>query len=214
MFKFIKHSLYLLLIISTLFIVYTLSVELIFLKNYGTSTATTDSKKIGTISIYSSPLDYPSLSRLTGHSWIYIQNTSDTDYKIFNYDLKSNEAISFGTTAHPSMSSPGIWVNLEGSNPTYLENISLTADFYLEDLAYLETYLQHHNKWTLLFNCTTFACGVWNNLSSGELYPLYSIYPKSLYKRIEKLYDSNNQPIYELNKEFPLNSNYSPLKSD
>lgn len=183
----------------------TLIPEIIFFNKYGKSLATSESDIVGTISLYSSPVDNPSLSRLTGHSWIYIVNTSDKDIKILDNIIQPNDTISFGTTSNPAMGFSGIWVNLEGYNKYYRENISITSYLYAEDILYLENYLKFHNKWTLLYNCTTFSNGIWNNLGAGNNYKFSDITPKGLYNSLEKLEEA------EINQEFTIINAFFPL---
>ncbi len=209
--SFVKLTFILITIYSMVLISSTFLQEYRFINTYGKSTATSDSLKIGEVSLYSSPVATPSLSRITGHSWIYVKNTTSEPFKIFDYEVKPQEGISFGTTGHPKMSATGIWVNLEGYNRNYSDNISITTDFYFEDLEYLETYLTHHNKWTLLYNCTTFACQLWNNLSSGDYYTVHSITPKGLYRDLDNYLDSEGNVLSTQNKIYVINDGYSPL---
>ncbi len=196
--------------IVLLWCVYTISVALIpeiqFLSTYGSSSATIESTKVGTISLYSSPAGLPTPSRITGHSWVYIKNTTDKDIKVLNYTVTPNTGISFGTTSNPSMGVRGIWVNLEGNNSNYTENISVTSDFYQEDLEYLEVYLRNHNRWTLLYNCTTFARGIWNNTYAGNYYKFSSYTPLGLYFQI---YMSR---VGEINKDFIILEDHTPFE--
>ncbi len=202
----IKNIFLLILALCTIYIAITVGKEYSFLLTYGRSEATSESEKIGTISLYTSPVFSPTLSRYNGHSWIYIKNLSGDDIEILDYTVKDGAGISFGTTGSPKMSSTGIWVNLEGYNRYYLENLSITADIYKEDLEYLEVYLNNHNKWTLLYNCTTFALGIWNNSYAGQENPVYAISPLSLYARLSKMQN------VEINREYIITEKYTPLK--
>ncbi len=202
----LKNIFYIILLWCIFTISSALIPEIRFLSTYGSSTATTESTKVGTISLYSSPVFLPSPSRVTGHSWVYIKNTTNEDFKILDYTVRPNEGISFGTTSNPSMQARGIWVNLEGNNSLYTENISITSDFYQEDLEYLETYLINHNKWILLYNCTTFARGVWNNSYAGNYYQFTSSTPIGLYFQ---LYLTR---IAEFNKEYFILEGSSPFE--
>ncbi len=202
----IKNIFLLILIFGTLYISITVGKEYAFLLSQGRSEATAESTKIGTISLYTSPVFSPTLSRYNGHSWIYIKNLSDEDITILDYTVKADTGISFGTTGSPKMSTKGIWVNLEGYNRYYLDNLSITADFYQEDLEYLEVYLTNHNKWTLLYNCTTFANGIWNTSYAGQENPVHAISPLSLYYRLV------NMKNVEVNREYIITEPYSPLE--
>lgn len=174
-----------------------------FYKNYGSSKATVESKIVGTVSLYSSSIDRPRLERLTGHSWIYLYNTSEENIYLDDFVIKPNNGISIGTTAHPKMPHTGIWFNVEGYNSNYDDNIAITGNLYEEDLEYISTYLKYHDRWDILYNCTTFACEIWNNIYAGKENKFYSLTPKNLYKQIEKSED------YEYNKDYIINGETS-----
>ncbi len=202
---FIKKTFQIMLILTLLFVFITTSQEFYFHYKYGSSSSTVNSKKIGTISLYSSPVPYPTIDKLTGHSWIYIKNTSDEDFYINGDAVPPNEGISYGTTGHPAMEDIGLWINLEKYNSSYKTNISLTDAFYLEDLKYVETYLDHHDKWDILYNCTTFATLLWNNVQAGRNQKIFAISPKTLYNKINKLdnnYKDKHYTIYGTAKPY------------
>lgn len=204
--RFRKTKLFfkILLILALLYIFYNIAVETSFNMQFGRSSATENSEIVGTVSIYSSPVPYPAPNRLTGHSWIYIENTSDESFELANSVVEPNDSISFGTTANPIMHYIGIFVNLEGYNSHYLENISDTKPFYYEDIAYTDNFLKHHNKWNILYNCSTFACDLWNKLGPDdvETNTYHALYPKQLHRQLER---SGNSII---NKEFFINNYY------
>lgn len=208
--KYIKYPLYFItaLIITFLILLSILFVrEKIYLNNYGSVDISQTSDKIGEISIYSSPIKSFTLKRPNGHSWIYIKNTSNEAFTLNGISVSPNSTISMGTTAHYNISPNGIWFNIEGYNESYKDNISITTDFYQKDLDYLETYLEHHNRWTLLYNCTTFVCGIWNNLSSREVLTVHSITPVGLYYKLQK------SDIHEFNKPFYIDSDVAHYKN-
>ncbi len=202
--KFLNKLFKIMLILTLLFVFITTSQEFYFHYKFGSSIATNESKKIGEISLYSSPVPYPTIDKLTGHSWIYIKNTSDDDFYINGDVVPSNQGISFGTTGHPAMDDMGLWVNLEKYNSSYKTNISITDDFYLEDLEYVETYLDHHDKWDILYNCTTFASALWNNVQAGRNQKVFAISPRTLYN---KLYKTNN---YDINTTYNIYGTAKP----
>ncbi len=201
--KFPKLLIILRLIIITIILMITIVYlrEYIFKIRFGTSRATENSEKIGTVSLYTSPVFNININRITGHSWIYIKNTSDKSFFIGEVEVPKQSSISLGTTAHPKFLPSGIWFNIEGYNTNYHENISITSDFYIEDLVYLQEYIEKHDRWTIFYNCATFATGLWNNLYSGTLYPVKSMTPKSLYKEINKMKESKINYPYEIKGE-------------
>lgn len=196
--KFLTKMFLFIFIGLVIYLAYNIFYESNFHKNYGVSKATENSKKIGTVSIFSSPVSLPSLKRLTGHSWIYVYNTSDEVFEINGIDIPPNKGVSFGTTANTEFSTRGIWVNVEGYNYYYKDNIALSGDLYAEDLDYIETYLKHHDKWNIFFNCSTFATLMWNGLYAGQNNQLKGITPIGLYHSIRHKDD------YSVNQEYSI----------
>lgn len=205
--KPIKIILITILALCLVFVLYNILAESLFYMHYGRSMATEDSEVVGTVSIYSSPVPYPVPKRLTGHSWIYIENTSDESFELANSVVEPNDSISFGTTANPVMHYIGIFVNLEGYNSHYLENISDTKPLYYEDIEYINNFLNHHNKWNILYNCSTFACDLWNKLGPDNTQKYHAFWPKQLHKQLQKAGHST------INKEFFINNNYYYLEN-
>ncbi len=202
----IKRLFQIVLLFCVFLIIYTLITETWYATKYGTSTATQDSEIIGTISVYSSPIDKFSLTRLTGHSWIYIENTSSSPFTINDIVINPGSGITFGTSGHPDLESDGVWFNIESRNSSYLENVSAKGNFYVEDLEQLEIYLAKHNKWNIIYNCATFASGVWNNTYVGSQSPLHAISPKGLRRQIKDI------PNYQINEPFIFNYEMLPYK--
>ncbi len=185
-------------------ITYTIVTETYYSSKYGVSTATSDSEVIGTIALYTSPIDKLSPTRFNGHSWIYIKNTSDSPFTINGLTVDVNKGITFGTSGHPDLAPSGIWFNIESFNSSYLENVSIEGNFYKEDLEQLEIYLSKHNKWNILYNCATFTSGVWSSTYEGIKTPVFAISPKGLKRDIKKLDN------HKVNEPFILNENVSP----
>ncbi len=191
-------------VIALIYINYVLISEVVFINNFGSSKVTKDSKKIGTMSLYTSPIPYPAPSRLTGHSWIYIYNTSDKPFFVNNTFVPVNDGVSIGTTANPAMPHLGVWLNVEGYNINYLENVSIEKDFYEEDLEYLETYLKYHDKWNLIYNCAYFASELWNNLSTDTTENIRAITPIGLQFKIME------EDNYQVNKYYTVYEYFKP----
>ncbi len=182
--------------------------ELNFYRQYGKSSVNENSNKIGEITLYTSPVFKPTIKRYVGHSWIYIYNTSETSFFINGNEVKPNEGISMGTTAMPEFKDKGIWFNIEGYNSTYLNNVSITGDFYEEDLEYLNNYLLKHDRWNIFYNCSTFASRVWNGVSAGQEEKVKAFTPRGMYIKIKKIDD------YDKNKEYDVNGEMIPLNKD
>ncbi len=181
--------------------------EIIFMQKFGSSKANADSEKIGTVSLYSSAIKYPTPSRITGHSWIYINNTSDKDFYLNDTLVSVDKGVSLGTTANPAMPHVGVWINVEGYNDTYLDNVSVEKDFYKEDLEYLELYLKSHDKWNILYNCAFFATDIWNNLSADREQRIFAISPIGL--KLDLIKEEN----HEINKNYTIFEDFKPYNA-
>lgn len=206
--KILKKILILVFIGALIYINVIAIEEISFHNNYGSSSATVNSEKIGTLTLFASPISIPTVHDPVGHSWVLIENTSDSPIYVANVEVKPNESISLGTTAMPNMQHKGIWTNVEGYNSYYKNNISISGNFYKEDLDYLNEYLKHHDKWTLAFNCVSFATGIWNNSLAGANEQFHAILPVQLY--IEML-DSDN---YVLDYDFSVSKKPAPYNEN
>lgn len=196
-----------LLIIVIVILVYfglDIASQVVFKVNYGSSTATADDEVIGTVYLMASPVRSFAWDRLVGHSWILIENTSDEPFFLADTEVDPGQSISFGTTAMPGMDHRGIWVNVEGYNSNYLDNVATSGDFYDKDLEYLEVYLKHHDRWSLMYTCVSFATGIWNNISAGQGNEYHALFPEGLYRKIKK------RDEYILNKDIDVCSYYKP----
>lgn len=196
--KIVRNTIVMTFILFMVYVNYNFLLEINFNKIFGQSTADENSEKIGTVSIYSSMINFPTPKRLTGHSWIYIYNETDTAFYVSDIFVPPKKGITFSTTANPVMGYTGLWANVEAYNSAYLDNISLTGDFYYEDIAYVEQYLKFHNKWNIVMNCTTFSCELWNNLYAGKDNKLRAFTPEGLYYEILQKND------FELDKSYDV----------
>ncbi len=176
------------LLIAYLFVFLNINflIEGTYVLRHGEPVIEADSEKIGTISLYASPVPYPDIKRITGHSWIYIENTSDKSFYIDDVIVPPGEGISLGTTANPKMGHRGVWINVEGYNDHYKDNVSITGDFYPEDLKYVEEYISNHDRWNIVYNCAYFATDIWNNVSAGEGREVHAITPIGLSLKLLK----------------------------
>ncbi len=212
--KFLKSNLKIkriaLLLVAYLFIFININlfVEAFYVETHNTPVITDSSQKIGTISLYASPVVLPKPTRITGHSWIYIKNTSDNSFYIDDVIVPPGEGISMGTTANPKMGHRGIWINVEGYNEHYKENVSISGDFYEEDLIYIEDYLEEHDKWNIIYNCAFFSTEIWNNVSAGQGHEIRSITPVGLSLKLL------NEENHRINSEINVFEYMKPYKLD
>ncbi len=100
-----------------------------------------------------------------GHMWVYIVNTSDDYLKIGLYNAAPGEGVSLATFGFTRYDGIGVYYNMEalrddkycGDGYIYLKD-SLTREEAQKVTANILT----ANYWDPIFNCTTFACRIWN----------------------------------------------------
>lgn len=157
--------------------------------------ASTDN--VATLTIYTRPFGAPILWRFTGHSWLYIYNTSDEPLYISDVMIPSNTGMTLGTTAMPYMPHKGVWYNMESHNTVdYVINSGYSMDINSADIDYINTYLLYHDKWSLYYNCSTFAGDLWNSTSAGAV-PFKMGTPLRLKSSIEKTDDYITNGTFE-----------------
>lgn len=110
-----------------------------------------------------------------GHMWVYIVNTSDDYLKIGLYDAKPGEGVSLATFGFTRYDGIGVYYNMEalkdekycGEGYLYLKD-SLTR----EEAEKITANILTANYWDPIFNCTTFACRIWNIGSGVTIIPM------------------------------------------
>lgn len=184
----IKKIFYSVLIIISLYFSYDIIEEYRFDKMFPYEPiVSTDN--VARLTIYTRPFGAPIIWRVTGHSWLYIYNTSDKPIYISDIEIPSNTGLTLGTTAMPYMPHNGLWYNLESHNNTdYSINSGYSMDINNDDIDYINTYLLYHDKWSLYYNCSTFAADLWNSTSAGVI-PFKTGTPLRLKSSIEKIDD-------------------------
>lgn len=122
---------------------------------------------------------------LTGHVWLYFENTSDEDIKVGYVTLAPGEKTSVGSLRNTRTNGGGTYYNGEA----YMsKNIDVTGEHttYLSmnlDKSQLETVsgqIKKRNMYNMLFwNCGNFATAVWNSVSTHHFvhicFPVFTI---------------------------------------
>ncbi len=109
------------------------------------------------------------------HVWIYIHNTSDEAVKVGAYDLPAGEGVSVGSWGMSVLDKWGIYYNIE----SYASRERTAEDYYvmtkaltLQELETVSEEITKWNYWDFFFNCTVFACRVWNCVGGEYILPV------------------------------------------
>lgn len=108
----------------------------------------------------------------TGHSFLMIENLTNNSLEVGHYVLYSYSKMTVGLWGNQSAHS-GVWYNIEAhesSNPIYSGRVSISEKLVAAQLYVLSGYIENHDYYNLLtFNCSSFACGAWNDFSTTTL---------------------------------------------
>lgn len=110
-----------------------------------------------------------------GHMWVYISNTSDEYLKIGLYDVPPGEGISVGTYGFTRYDGMGVYYNLEARrNENYCGEsyMRLKDPLTRKEAESVTNSILTANYWDPIFNCTTFACRIWNRASGTPMIPM------------------------------------------
>ncbi len=110
-----------------------------------------------------------------GHMWIYVLNTSDEYLRIGLYDVPPGEGLSVATYGFSRYDGIGVYYNLETRrNNNYCGEgyLRLKDTLTRKEAEKVTSTILTANYWDPVFNCTTFACRVWNRASSIPMVPM------------------------------------------
>lgn len=125
----------------------------------------------------------------SGHAFITVENLTSSIITVGKMSVPSYGGVSVGTWGNKE-GHKGAWYNLEcyfnHSQGAYGGRVSLSETINSNGLGDLSTYINDHDDWALLNNCSTFACGAWNATSSLTLSAGWINTPKELKNSIKK----------------------------
>ncbi len=174
--KFIKASVSLLLVFSILlsFSVSSLAESNASIATSGDAINTDESNEtVATISLCSCIYLFP----ISGHTWIYVHNRSDSPIKVGLYEVPVGEGVSIGCYAFTAYDGFGIYYNLEAYRENKNDNMdthwSVSKDLNQEELDKLtRNLIRYPNTWDFTLNCATFAFSIWNSVSGDAYFSL------------------------------------------
>lgn len=162
---------------------------------------TRDSSYAAIVSIFAfdgnSASSSSSFLNFNGHAFITIENLNSNTIKAGKMDVNAYETVSLGTWGNKSQHK-GLWYNLESyfaNKGEYNGRVSLSRYTTSSELETLNSYINSHDSWSALSNCSSFATGAWNTISSTKLSAGLIDTPSNLKGNIKKNSFSTNRTI-------------------
>lgn len=124
-------------------------------------------------------------------------------------DVNAYETVSLGTWGNKNQHK-GLWYNLESyfaNKGEYNGRVSLSKYTTSKELESLNSYINSHDSWSTLSNCSTFASGAWNTISSTKLSAGWINTPSNLKGNIKK-------HSYSINRNIEYNNNVGYFDND
>ncbi len=190
------------------------------LKYYAYNYKATSSVGPYLLSIFSCANDSDNSSiNTTGHAFLTIKNCTYTSIIVGGITVAPYEEISIGTWGNQKQHD-GIWYNLESylvnTNQAYQGRVSLTENITRADIDTINTLISKNDEWTYLDNCSSFATGIWNEISSVNLNAGFPKTPATLVKSIKSKsgYETNRSIQYNTNIGYVQNGNFVSVVSE
>ncbi len=130
---------------------------------------------VARVSLFSAMYVFP----LSSHSWIYVENLTDSPMTVGIYEVPAGQGVSVGTFSFSVNDGWGIYYNLEAFRENRNGNIddcwAITLDFTRSELEKLSDSIKHYpNMWEMfIFNCTFFSISIWNANTDYFLIPFF-----------------------------------------
>lgn len=115
---------------------------------------------------------------VSGHTWIYVENLSDSPITVGLYEVPVGQGVSVGCFSFSVSDGWGIYYNLEAYRENRNDNIdgcrSITKDLTQSELEELSDSIKNYpNMWDIfIFNCTFFAFAIWNHNTDYFFIPM------------------------------------------
>ncbi len=158
----------------------------------------TDTCPIAVLRLFSDPTNIEE-NRILGfninrgrHSFLSIENVSDTSIPVGKFMLAPGKTISLGTfSSGKTKEHSGLWYGLEARNISvqniYGPRASIRCDITRYNLDTLNNNLpQFFNGWSYIKNCAYFATTIWNSICSVKITGKTPLTAKSVYDSIIK----------------------------
>lgn len=150
-----------------------------------------------------------SFLNFNGHAFITIENLNANSIKAGKMTAYAYETVSLSTWGNKSQHN-GLWYNLESyfaNKGEYDGRVSLSRYTTSSELETLNSYINSHDSWSAFTNCSSFATGAWNTISSTKLSAGWINTPSNLKGSIKK-------NSYSINRAIGYNSNVGYYTGD
>lgn len=105
-----------------------------------------------------------------GHAFLSLENISENNLSIGKNTLAPRKTISIGTWSIKAHF--GVWYNVESNYikdfDKYNGRVSITCGVSLEDIQKINNFINSHDYWSPLNNCSNFALNLWNTIATKE----------------------------------------------
>lgn len=150
------------------------------------------------------------------HSFITVKNISSSNILVGGLSgIAPNRTISVGTWGNKNEHT-GIWYNLEAkfiASGGYSGRVSHSMYLTQTQLDSVNSYIRNHDSWSYLNNCSSFAVGLWNSISSDKYTAGSPNTPQNLYNSIKDgAYDTNAAVPYDY-LVYYANGSSAPIRS-
>ena len=152
-----------------------------------------------------------------GHSFLTLKNITNDNLDFRCITIPSGEELSIGSWEYELHN--GIQYNYDSilnnrSSNEFKGRVSLSIPVSIDQYELIEKYTAEHDTWSHLTNCSSFACGLWNEVVPEE-YTLYAgtpNLPNSLASSIKTYKDKklyNYYSIYNYEREIAFSKEFN-----
>ncbi len=145
------------------------------------------------------------------HSWLVVKNTSSSNIYVGGYKLTPNSTVTIGTWGNISQHT-GIWYNLEGKY-SMSSHVSIGKDITSSQLTSMNSTINSKDKWSAIYNCSSFAKDVWNSISTTPVSAGLVNTPSNLANSIKSIYRNSFSSNYSIPSKTNSNLAYYSTSS-
>lgn len=118
-------------------------------------------------------------NRLSGHTWVYVENLTDHDLTVGAYTVKKGKGVSIGTYGYLINDGKGLYYNVEcyrykNSDPS--SYIYLSKEITAAQLENVSNTILYSNLWSYPLNCAYAATNIWNAAPGSPV--IYMLFPQ------------------------------------
>ena len=158
---------------------------------------------VAKMSLYARPKAIP----LFGHTWLYIENVSDSDIQVGAYTVPAGEGCTLGTFFYSRFDGIGLYYNLE----SYLsgkygvrEAVCISEYITADELEKVSKQAINRNFWDPITTCSGMPLTIWNSVADRKVvtipHPLFVFITLHCYSGKEvgtKMYVVDRERVYK-----------------